>query len=90
MSKTQDKRRARNAERIEFLLARKKLQLNMFEQAVAVGEHIYEDNKDKLSAEEIEQLEGMRKENANLLDQVKAQITELEAELDATNTNPQA
>jgi len=90
MSKTQDKRKARNAERIKFLMARKNFQLDMFEQAVAVGERIFEENKDKLSPEEIQQLESMRKENAALLEQVREQIKSLEAELDATNTNTQA
>ena len=90
MSKTQDKRNARNRERIEFLIARKKLQLGMFEQAVAIGEKLYEDNKDKLSPEEIEQLEAMRAENNGLLEKVKLQLVALEAELDETNKDPQA
>lgn len=90
MSKTQDKRKARNMERIEFLIARKKTQHAMFEQAVAVGEKIFEDNKDKLSPEEIEQLEGMRKENRDLLEKVANQIRDLEKELDEANQDPKA
>lgn len=88
MSKTQDKRKARNMERIEFLIARKKTQYSMFEQAVAIGEKLYEDNKEKLSPEEIEQLDGMRKENQRLLEEVASQIRDLEKELDAANKNP--
>ena len=90
MSKTQDKRRARNIERIEFLIARKKTQHAMFEQAVAIGEKLFDDNKDKLSPEEITQLNGMREENHRLLDQVADQIRELEKEIDAANQDPQA
>ena len=89
MSKTQDKRRQRNIERIEFLVARKKLQLGMFEQAVAIGEKLYEDNKDKLSEDEIKQLDAMRQENAGLLEQVRGQLSALQAELDEANKDPQ-
>lgn len=60
----------------------------MFEQAVAIGEKLYEDNKEKLSSEEIEQLDGMRKENQRLLEEVASQIRDLEKELDAANKNP--
>ena len=90
MSRTQDKRVARNLERIDFLIARKKTQYSMFEQAVAIGEKLYEENKEKLSPEEIEQLEGMRQENQRLLDQVANMIRELEKERDEANPNPQA
>ena len=76
-------------ERIEFLIARKKTQYSMFEQAVAIGEKIYEDNKDKLSAEEIEKLEEMRQYNSQLLDQIADQIRDLEKEYEA-NKDPQA
>ena len=89
MSKTQDKRRQRNIERIEFLVARKKLQLGMFEQAVAIGEKLYEDNKDKLSEDEIKQLDAMRQENAGLLEQVRGQLSALQAELDEANKDSQ-
>lgn len=91
MSKTQDKRRQRNMERVDFLIARKKTQYSMFEQAVAIGEKLYEDNKDKLSAEEIEQLDSMRKENQRLLEEVANQIRDLEKELnDSADKDPQA
>lgn len=90
MSKTQDKRAARNLERIDFLIARKKTQYSMFEQAVAIGEKLYEENKDKLSSEEVEQLEEMRQENQRLLEQVADMIRVLEKERDEANPNPQA
>lgn len=90
MSKTQDKRKARNLERIDFLIARKKTQYSMFEQAVAIGEKIYEDNKDKLTPEQITELEAMRLENQRLLEQVAEGIRTLEKERDETNQDPQA
>lgn len=90
MSKTQDKRKARNLERIDFLIARKKTQYSMFEQAVAIGEKLYEDNKEKLSPEELEQIEGMRQENQRLLEQVADMIRDLEKERDEANKDPEA
>ena len=90
MSKTQDKRKARNLERIDFLIARKKTQYSMFEQAVAIGEKIYEDNKDKLTPEQITELEAMRLENQRLLEQVAEGIRTLEKERDEANQDPQA
>lgn len=90
MSKTQDKRKARNLERIDFLIARKKTQYSMFEQAVAIGEKLYEDNKEKLSPEELEQIEGMRQENQRLLEQVADMIRDLERERDEANKDPEA
>lgn len=90
MSKTQDKRRARNVERLEFLIARKKTQHGMFEQAVAIGEKLFEDNKEKLSPEEVEQLNSMRDENQRLLGEIADQIRALEKERDEANTDPKA
>ena len=62
----------------------------MFEQAVAIGEKLFEDNKDKLSTEEVDQLNSMRDENRALLDQVADQIRALEKERDEANKDPQA
>lgn len=90
MSKTQDKRKARNLERIDFLIARRKTQYSMFEQAVAIGEKLYEYNKEKLSPEELEQIEGMRQENQRLLEQVADMIRDLERERDEANKDPEA
>ena len=77
-------------ERLEFLIARKKTQYSVFEQAVALGEKLFEDNKDKLSPEEIEQLEGMRQENQRLLEEVADQIRALEKELNEANKDTEA
>ena len=62
----------------------------LFRSAVNVGEHLYEENKDKLSPEEIEQLEAMRAENARLLAEVEAQIKDMQAQLDEANKDAQA
>ena len=77
-------------ERIDFLVARKKTQYGMFEQAVAIGEKLFEDNKDKLSPEETAQLEEMRQENQRLLEKVAEEIRLLEKERDEANPNPEA
>lgn len=86
MSKTQDKRKERKAEHLAFMIARKQTQVQMFEQALAIGTKLYEDNKEKLSESEAAQLEAMRSENNRLLEEVKRQILVLEAELDEINT----
>ena len=57
MSKTSEKRKARIAEAEEFVKQRREMTLNMFERNFEVGMKIYEDNKDKMSAEEVELLE---------------------------------
>lgn len=78
MSKTQDKRDAREQERQLFLSARKEQQLAMIEQLYETGLRLYEDNKDKLSPEDVEQIEAMK------ADQLET-IARLRAELDAIN-----
>lgn len=88
MSKTQEKRKTRNIERLNFLLARRRTQLSMFEQAVAMGLALYEENKDKFSEEEAKTLEKLRQENEGLLEQALAEIAKLEAELDSLNQIP--
>jgi len=57
MSKTSEKRAARIAEAAEFVKQRREMTLDMFERNFEVGMKIYEDNKDKMSAEEVELLE---------------------------------
>lgn len=57
MSKTSEKRAARIAEAAEFVKQRREMTLEMFERNFEVGMKIYEDNKDKMSAEEVELLE---------------------------------
>jgi cob(I)alamin adenosyltransferase len=57
MSKTSEKRAARIAEAAAFVRQRREMTLEMFERNFEVGIKIYEDNKDKMSPEEIELLE---------------------------------
>jgi len=57
MSKTSEKRAARIAEAAAFVKQRREMTLEMFEQNFQIGLKIYEDNKDKMSSEEIELLE---------------------------------
>lgn len=74
MSKTQDKRARRKAEQQEFLLARKAMQLAMFEQALEAGLAVYENNKDKLSAEDISKIEAQLEENKQLIEKLREEI----------------
>jgi len=74
MSKTQDKRAQRKAEQQEFLLARKAMQLAMFEQALEAGLAVYENNKDKLSEEDIAKIEAQLEENKQLIEKLRSEI----------------
>lgn len=74
MSKTQDKRAQRKAEQQEFLLARKAMQLAMFEQALEAGLAVYENNKDKLSEEDITKIEAQLEENKQLIEKLRSEI----------------
>lgn len=57
MSKTSEKRAARIAQAADFVKQRREMTLDMFERNFEVGMKIYEDNKDKMSPEEVELLE---------------------------------
>ena len=61
MSKTQDKRERVKAEQKSFIKQRRLQQLLALEAQFNYGLKLYEDNKDKLSAEEIEQMEAEKK-----------------------------
>lgn len=74
MSKTQDKRAQRKAEQQDFLRARKAMQLAMFEQALEAGLAVYENNKDKLSAEDIAKIEAQLEENKQLIEKLRSEI----------------
>jgi hypothetical protein len=58
MSKTQDKKAARIAEQKAFIKQRRLQELLALEAQFNYGLKLYEENKDKLSAEEIEQMEA--------------------------------
>jgi hypothetical protein len=80
MSKRQDKIEANIKEQQEFLAARKAQQLIMLERAYEVGLKIYEDNKDKMSPEEIEMIERLKAEQLHLLERLRNEA----------NKNPEA
>jgi hypothetical protein len=58
MSKTQDKRAARIAEQKAFIKQRRLQELKVLEAQFNLGLELYEKTKEKLSAEEIEQMEA--------------------------------
>lgn len=74
MSKRQDKIEARRKEQHEFLAIRRQKQLAMLEHMFEVGNRLYEENKDKLSAEEVEQIEKMRAEQLASLEKVRGEL----------------
>jgi hypothetical protein len=74
MSKTQDKRDQRLAEAAEFVAERRKLQLHMLEQNFEAGVQLYQSQKDNLSPEEIEKIEGMMAEQRAALDKLHEQV----------------
>lgn len=76
MSKRQDKIEERRKEQQEFLNARKVQQVAMLEQAYQIGAHLYESNKDKLSPEEIEQIEGMKAEQLATIEKLKNEVNQ--------------
>lgn len=57
MSKTQDKRAQRKAEQQAFIKARRQQELVLLEMQFQRGLELYEENKDKMSEEEIEIME---------------------------------
>ena len=74
MSKTQDKKAQRIADAQEFVAERRKMQLEILEQNYEAGVRIYEAQKDKLSPEEVEQIEAMKAEQRAALDKLREQI----------------
>jgi cob(I)alamin adenosyltransferase len=76
MSKRQEKIEARKAEQQAFIAERRKMQLAIFQANFDIGMKLYEDNKDKMSAEEIELVEVEIKRNQELLDKLKNEINQ--------------
>jgi hypothetical protein len=74
MSNRQNKIQASIDNQQEFISASRQQQLMMLEQAYETGLKIYEANKDKMSPEEIEQIEKMKAEQLELLEKVKNEI----------------
>jgi hypothetical protein len=71
MSKRQEKIAERIKEQQEFIAARRNQQLMMLEQAYEAGLRIYEENKDKLSPEEIENIEAMKADQLEMLEKLR-------------------
>ena len=71
MSKIQEKIQANIKRQQDFIAARRQQQLVMLEQAYQIGLKLYEENKDKLSAEEIEQIEFMKAEQLGAIEKLK-------------------
>lgn len=71
MSKTQEKRARRAAERDAFIKERRQVQLAVFESNFNVGLEFFENNKDKMSPEEIAQVEVEIEKNRQLIQEWK-------------------
>jgi len=73
MSKTQDKRAERLAEAENFVAERRRVQLQILEQNFEIGVKMYQDQKDTLAPDEIEQIEKMMAEQRAALDKLHEQ-----------------
>ena len=85
MSKRQEKLEKARAEQHSFLTARRTQQLSYLEHMYEVGNKLFEDNKDKLSEEEIAQIVKMRDDQLTTLNALKE---ELKSYIDETNPKP--
>ena len=72
MSNRKDKVAARQAEQHEFLKERRQVQIAVFESNFNVGLNFYQENKDKMSEEEVALIEAEIEANRKLLDDLKA------------------
>ena len=72
MSKRQNKIAERQADQHEFLKERRQLQIAVFESNFNVGLNFYQENKDKMSKDEIAMIEAEIESNQKLLDDLKA------------------
>jgi hypothetical protein len=71
MSKTQDKKATRLAESAAFVKERRIRNLEIFESNFEVGLKVYEENKDKLSPEEVAYMEAEIERNQELIKEYK-------------------
>jgi hypothetical protein len=72
VSNRQAKIAANIAEQHEFLKERKQIQIAVFESNFNVGLNFYQENKDKMSKEEIKLIEDEIESNRKLLEELKA------------------
>jgi len=73
MSKAQDKKDRNIAEAAEFLKERHQVQMAVFESNFEAGVQVYLANKDKMSPEEIELVEGEMAGAQELIDKLKVE-----------------
>jgi hypothetical protein len=73
MSKTQDKKAQRLAESAAFVHKRRQDTLEFFEHQFAAGLALFENNKDKLSEEEVTLLEAEIENNKSAIEDYKKQ-----------------
>ena len=72
MSKTQEKKAARLAEAEAFVKERRTRNLEIFESNFEVGLKLYEQNKDKLSPEEVAYMEEQIERQKETIEEYKA------------------
>jgi hypothetical protein len=72
VSKTQEKRANRLAEAEAFVKERRERQIAIFESNFEVGLKVYEDNKDKLTPEQVAQMEEEIERNKVFIEEYKA------------------
>ena len=72
MSKTQEKKAARLAEAKAFVKERRTRNLEIFESNFEVGLKLYEQNKDKISPEEVAYMEEQIERQKETLEEYKA------------------
>jgi len=72
MSKRQEKIEANKAEQHSFLKERRQVQIAVFESNFNVGLNFYQENKDKMSKDEIKLIEDEIESNRKLLEELKA------------------
>ena len=74
MSNRQEKIKRNQEEAAQFVSARREVQLAIFESNVKVGLQMIEDNRDKLSEEELETLEKQVQEIEAVLEGLRSEI----------------
>jgi len=74
MSKKQEKINVRKAEQQSFIKERRKMQLAVFKANFEVGLRIYEENKDKMSQEEIDLVEIEIEKNKKLIADIEKDV----------------
>lgn len=73
MSKTQDKRLLRKQEAADFVATRRDIQVALFENNLKAGIEVFQANKDKLTPEQIVEIEAQLVENQALLEKARSE-----------------